>query len=94
MTDRKIKQETWSVKELVSSIVHKKITKPKFQRRKKWNTVPGKNDSVPNERDYINFLFDKKIAFILSHSDRTYRVPVRLIRILTAIIELMLYNIL
>lgn len=60
MTDRKIKQETWSVKELVSSIVNKKITKPKFQRRKKWNTVPGKNDSVPNERDYINFLFDKK----------------------------------
>jgi len=55
MTDRKIKQETWSVKELVSSIVNKKITKPKFQRRKKWNTVPGKNDSIPNERDFINF---------------------------------------
>jgi hypothetical protein len=58
MTDKRIKNEQWSVKELISKIDNKEITKPKFQRKKKWDTHPKKKNSSPNDYAYIRFLFD------------------------------------
>ena len=58
MTDNKrIKNEQWSVKELISKICNQDISKPKFQRKKKWHIFP-KNDNNPNEKSYIQFLFN------------------------------------
>ena len=57
MTDKRIKNEQWSVKQLISKIDNKDITKPKFQRKKKWDTLPKKNSS-PNDYAYIKFLYD------------------------------------
>ena len=58
MTNKRIKNEQWSVKTLISKIDNNDITKPQFQRKKKWDTLPKKNNtSTPNECDYINFLF-------------------------------------
>jgi hypothetical protein len=57
MTDKRIKNEQWYVKELISKINNQEISKPKFQRKRKWDILP-KNDNTPNEKAYINFLFD------------------------------------
>lgn len=57
MTDKRIKNEQWCVKELISKINNKEISKPKFQRKRKWDILP-KNDSNPNEKAYIQFLYD------------------------------------
>jgi hypothetical protein len=57
MTDKRIKNEQWSVKELISKIDNKEIKKPKFQRKQKWDTLPKKNSS-PNDYAYIKFLYD------------------------------------
>ena len=57
MTDKRIKNEQWSVKELISKINNDEIRKPKFQRKRKWDLRPT-NDSNPNERAYIIFLYD------------------------------------
>mgnify|MGYP006137424865 CR=1 FL=1 len=57
MTDKRIKNEQWSVKQLMSKIDNKDITKPKFQRKKKWDTLPKKNIS-PNDYAYIKFLYE------------------------------------
>jgi hypothetical protein len=57
MTDKRIKNEQWFVKELVSKINNREISKPRFQRKRKWDTLPT-NENTPNERAYIQFLFD------------------------------------
>jgi len=57
MTEKRIKNEQWYVKELMSKINHQEISKPKFQRKRKWDILP-KKDNVPNEQSYIKFLFD------------------------------------
>jgi hypothetical protein len=57
MTDKRIKNEQWSVKELISKINNQEISKPKFQRKRKWDINP-KNENTPNETSYIQFLFD------------------------------------
>ncbi len=57
MTDKRIKNEQWSVKELISKINSQEISKPKFQRKRKWDITP-KNENTPNEKSYIQFLFD------------------------------------
>jgi hypothetical protein len=57
MTDKRIKNEQWSVKELISKINNQEIKKPRFQRKRKWDIRP-KNDNTPNEKDYIEFLFN------------------------------------
>ena len=57
MTDKRIKNEQWSVKELISKINSQDISKPKFQRKRKWDITP-KNENNPNEKYYIQFLFD------------------------------------
>ena len=35
MTDKRIKNEQWSVKQLIAKLDNREITKPKFQRKKK-----------------------------------------------------------
>jgi hypothetical protein len=57
MTDKRIKNEQWCVKELISKINNQEISKPKFQRKRKWDILPI-NDSNPNEKAYIQFLYD------------------------------------
>lgn len=59
MTDKQIKNEQWYIRDLVAKISNNKIIKPKFQRKKKWDIKP-KNNNVPNERSYIEFLFKTK----------------------------------
>jgi hypothetical protein len=59
MTDKRIKNEKWYVKDIISRIRNQEITKPKFQRKKKWDIIP-KSDKNPNEQSYIEFLFKKK----------------------------------
>ena len=56
MSDKRIKNEQWSVKQLISKIDNKDIIKPKFQRKKKWDTLPKKD--TPNDKAYIEFLYD------------------------------------
>jgi hypothetical protein len=56
MTDKRIKQEQWSVKELMCRIDCNEINKPKFQRKRKWDKKYV-SDKTPNEREYIDFLF-------------------------------------
>jgi len=58
MPEKHIKNEQWTVKQLMSKIGKKEIIKPKFQRKKKWELLPNKNICVPNNKDYIRFLFD------------------------------------
>jgi hypothetical protein len=41
----------------MAKVDNKEITKPKYQRKKKWDTHPKKN-SVPNEEAYITFLYN------------------------------------
>ena len=55
MTDKSIKSEQWSIKELLKKIKNGKIKHPKYQRKKKWTRQPKKNNT-PNERSYIEFL--------------------------------------
>ena len=57
MTGKRIKNEQWSVKQLMAKVDNKEITKPKFQGKKKWDTHPKKNSS-PNDYAYIKFLYD------------------------------------
>ena len=57
MPDKRIKNEQWTVKVLISKIKNKEITKPKFQRKKKWDIQP-KKENIPNEQAYIKFLYD------------------------------------
>jgi hypothetical protein len=57
MTDKRIKNEQWSVKQLIAKVDNREIIKPKFQRKKKWDTLPKKNSS-PNDYAYIKFLYD------------------------------------
>jgi len=60
MTDKIIKNEQWSIKQLISKIYNKDIIKPKFQRKKKWKIVPKNDDNKPNEKAYIQFLYENE----------------------------------
>jgi hypothetical protein len=57
MTSKIIKNEQWNVKQLITKINNQEISKPKFQRKRKWDILP-KNDNIPNEKAYIQFLYD------------------------------------
>jgi len=59
MTSKTIKNEQWYVKDLVARINNGEICKPKFQRKRKWDILP-KKDTVPSERNYIDFLRETK----------------------------------
>ena len=59
MTTKIIKNEQWSVKQLMQKISNKEIRKPKYQRKKKWDTLPKKKkNSSPNVKAYIEFLYE------------------------------------
>ena len=55
-----IKNENWTINEFISKITQGIITKPKYQRKKKWLDRPHKNNNKPNIKDYIDFLFKIK----------------------------------
>lgn len=57
MTSKIIKNEQWTVKQLITKINNQEISKPKFQRKRKWDILP-KSDNIPNEKAYIQFLYD------------------------------------
>ena len=59
MTSKNVKNEQWYIKTLTSKIDSGEIMKPKFQRKRKWDTQPKKENN-PNEKCYILFLFDVK----------------------------------
>jgi hypothetical protein len=59
MTDHIIKNEQWYVKDLISKIDNNLIKKPQYQRKKKWDIIPKKENN-PNVKSYIEFLFKKK----------------------------------
>ena len=59
MTNHIIKNEKWFIKELISKIDNKEIKKPQYQRKRKWDVIPKKENN-PNEKSYIEFLFKKK----------------------------------
>jgi hypothetical protein len=51
-----MKTENWSVRELTCKVDNKNIIKPAFQRKRKWD-VQMRKQTVPNEKDYIEFLY-------------------------------------
>lgn len=53
---KNIETKTISVAELKSDIDNKKLSKPGFQRKAKWEKLPRENTKVPNKKDYISFL--------------------------------------
>ena len=59
MLTKTIRTEQWEVRTLMNYIHTGQIEKPKFQRKKKWNILPQKEDKA-NERKYIDFLFTTK----------------------------------
>lgn len=52
-----IKNENWYVKTLASKVSSGEIYKPKYQRKRKWDLLP-KKENIPSEKKYIEFLFD------------------------------------
>ena len=56
MTGKLVENKQWLVCELKTRIDNNEIEKPKFQRKKKWDIKPKKNNS-PNESAYIEFLY-------------------------------------
>lgn len=59
MTEKIIKNEQWTVKQLIAKVDNREIIKPKFQRKKKWDILPKKNNS-PNAQAYIKFLYNSE----------------------------------
>lgn len=51
-----IKNEPWTVKQLAQKVADNQINKPKFQRKKKWDILP-KRENHPSNRNYIDYLF-------------------------------------
>lgn len=58
---KSISNNSWSIKNLIERIEKKEILQPKFQRKRKWIKLPDKkNENTPNERKYIEFLYQYK----------------------------------
>lgn len=57
--NKHIKNEQWTVKQLISKVNNNEIIKPKYQRKKKWDIEPIKrNTHKPNEKQFIQFLYE------------------------------------
>ena len=57
--NKSIKNEQWTVKQLLSKVKNNEIYKPKFQRKAKWPILPAaKKDNAPSKKKYIQFLYD------------------------------------
>jgi hypothetical protein len=61
-----VKNEQWRVSILINKMDNKEISKPKFQRKKKWDILPKKENN-PNEKSYIMFYLMLKIVCMLLH---------------------------
>lgn len=59
MSEKQIKNEQWPVSLLISRIQDGLITKPKYQRKKKWSIKPTRSNT-PNEQAYIEFLLERR----------------------------------
>lgn len=62
MTDKYTKSDSWTIKELMNKITNNDISKPKYQRQKKWTDKPKSTNSAninskPNYKEFIEFLF-------------------------------------
>lgn len=57
-TSMTVDNAKWSIEKLFNN--RHIITKPKFQRDKKWTPLPKKKESNPNYKDYIEFLIENK----------------------------------
>ena len=57
MTEKIIKNENWYVKNLALKVSNGEIYKPKYQRKRKWDLIP-KKENIPSEKKYIEFLCD------------------------------------
>jgi hypothetical protein len=55
--NKQIKNEQWYVKNLINRIYNGDISKPKYQRKRKWDILP-KKENIPSEKKYIEFLFE------------------------------------
>jgi hypothetical protein len=55
-----IKVETWSIRTFIEKIESGYLEKPKFQRQKRWTSLPVKDNHskrIPNNKNYIEFLY-------------------------------------
>ena len=57
--DQEVDNPRWPVGKLVGQIENGSISKPQFQRKKKWTIHPS-GKSVANERSYIEFLYRRR----------------------------------
>lgn len=58
---KSIVNTSWTVKSLIDRLNKNEILKPKFQRKRKWIKLPdNKNENIPCEKKYIEFLFEYK----------------------------------
>lgn len=56
MSDKRIKNEQWNVKQLLIQIRKNNVNKPKFNRKQKWD-IKRKNEKTPNAQNFIEFLY-------------------------------------
>ena len=56
MTDKRVENRQWYIKTLAAMVSNGEIDKPKFQRKRKWNKLP-KKDNYPSDKRYIEFLY-------------------------------------
>ncbi len=61
MTENKtIKNEQWTVKEVVNKISSGEIEKDKYQRPKRWTTIPSATGDRASVRKFIDFLYENQ----------------------------------
>ena len=56
MTVKRVTNDQWQIKTVASMVSQNEIDKPKFQRKRKWNKLP-KKDNYPSDKRYIEFLY-------------------------------------
>ena len=76
--NKEIRNEIWSVNELVEKINNNKILVPKYQRTRKW-TYTKNSLNLPNLKEYIEFLYKTKnssdfVKFKYNNTDDTFHV--------------------
>ena len=50
MTEKIIKNDNWYVKNLALKVSNGEIYKPKYQRKRKWDLIP-KKENIPSEKN-------------------------------------------
>ena len=67
MTKKYIETKTISVETLKNDIDTNELSKPRCQRKAKWEKLPKKDKTVPNKKDYIIFLHNTEHSGDLIH---------------------------